>query len=67
MNAPSTTTTANASTAKPGPQPGVLIVVARQFLRLELARLERRISFSCFDPELSARIDRVRVALEALR
>jgi len=35
-------------------------------LRLNLHRLDRRIQTNRFDPELSAQIDRVRAALEAL-
>lgn len=48
-------------------QKGVLLLGARRLLRLALWRLERRISQDHFNPTLSAQIDRVRVALEALR
>lgn len=51
----------------PSPQPGVLFLGARKLLRLELWRLERRMSPMRFDGNLSAQIDRVRAALEVLQ
>ena len=40
---------------------------SKLLLRLELWRLERRMSLMHFDANLSSQIDRVRAALEVLR
>ncbi len=42
------------------------LALARWLLRSQLRSFERKIQPSRFDPVLSARIDRVRAALEAL-
>ena len=44
-----------------------LLRTSRLLLRLELRRLERRMSLTHFDPTLSEQLDRVRAALEVLR
>jgi hypothetical protein len=44
-----------------------LLRVSRLLLRLELSRLERRMSPMCFDANLSEQRDRVRAVLEVLR
>lgn len=43
-----------------------LLRTSRLLLRLELRRLERRMSLTSFDPVLSEQLDRVRAALEVL-
>ncbi len=63
MSAP--TSTASRRTI-PNPRSGVLILGARTLLRVELARLERRMRPMQFDANLSAQIDRLRAALEVL-
>ncbi len=45
----------------------MILKLVRGLLRYELRRLERRIFSASFDSELSAQIDRVRAALEALQ